>query len=189
MTLALTSKILQRDAHLEDAVTDWKYRSVIGKLNYLEKSTRPDLAYAVHQCLIHGKPQTISCRCSASYQKIPVRNKRQGSCVETIEEKMLDGLRRCRFLWELESSNRRRWSSDSKIQDRFCHQFRWMSNKVVLKIADHGCTQYNWNWVCSSQPFSKGGHYHDSTTWWNKVARLHDLYKWAKNCLQIFWRQ
>jgi hypothetical protein len=28
----------------------WKYRSVIGKLNFLEKSTRPDIAYAVHQC-------------------------------------------------------------------------------------------------------------------------------------------
>jgi hypothetical protein len=26
------------------------YRSMIGKLNYLEKSTQPDLAYAVHQC-------------------------------------------------------------------------------------------------------------------------------------------
>ena len=26
------------------------YRSVIGKLNYLEKSTRPDISYAVHQC-------------------------------------------------------------------------------------------------------------------------------------------
>ncbi|MEL6804414.1 MAG: hypothetical protein AAFO91_11625, partial [Bacteroidota bacterium] len=26
------------------------YRRVIGKLNFLEKSTRPDLAYAVHQC-------------------------------------------------------------------------------------------------------------------------------------------
>ena len=28
----------------------FNYRSVIGKLLYLEKSTRPDLAYSVHQC-------------------------------------------------------------------------------------------------------------------------------------------
>ena len=28
----------------------WHYRSVIGMLNYLEKSTRPEIAYAVHQC-------------------------------------------------------------------------------------------------------------------------------------------
>jgi Reverse transcriptase (RNA-dependent DNA polymerase) len=28
----------------------WEYRSVIGKLNFLEKSTRGDLAYSVHQC-------------------------------------------------------------------------------------------------------------------------------------------
>ena len=26
------------------------YRSMIGKLNYLEKSTRPEIAYTVHQC-------------------------------------------------------------------------------------------------------------------------------------------
>jgi Reverse transcriptase (RNA-dependent DNA polymerase) len=28
----------------------WDYRSVIGKMNYLEKSTRGDLAFSVHQC-------------------------------------------------------------------------------------------------------------------------------------------
>jgi hypothetical protein len=27
----------------------WNYQSVIGKLNYLEKSTRPDITYVVHQ--------------------------------------------------------------------------------------------------------------------------------------------
>ena len=30
----------------------FNYRSVIGKLNYLEKSSRPDIAYATHQCAI-----------------------------------------------------------------------------------------------------------------------------------------
>ena len=29
---------------------EFNYCSVIGKLNFLEKSTRPDIAYAVHQC-------------------------------------------------------------------------------------------------------------------------------------------
>lgn len=29
---------------------DFDYRSVVGKLNFLEKLSRPDLSYAVHQC-------------------------------------------------------------------------------------------------------------------------------------------
>ncbi len=49
-TPAPSSVILQRD--LDGAAFDehWDYQSVIGKLNFLEKSTRPDIAYAVHQC-------------------------------------------------------------------------------------------------------------------------------------------
>jgi hypothetical protein len=45
-----SSKILSK--HPSSPIFDghFHYRSVIGKLNYLEKSTRPDLAYAVHQC-------------------------------------------------------------------------------------------------------------------------------------------
>jgi histone deacetylase 1/2 len=49
-TPALSSKILLRDEDGEPWRDEkWKYRSVIGKLNFLEKSTRPDIAYAVHQ--------------------------------------------------------------------------------------------------------------------------------------------
>jgi Reverse transcriptase (RNA-dependent DNA polymerase) len=48
----------------------WDYCSIIGKMNFLEKSTRGDLAYSVHQCAqymanlmkIHGKAvKRISC--------------------------------------------------------------------------------------------------------------------------------
>ena len=48
-TPAQSSTILNRDLEGDPHVADWKYRSVIGKLNFLEKSTRPELAYAVHQ--------------------------------------------------------------------------------------------------------------------------------------------
>jgi hypothetical protein len=47
---ALSSKTLNRDTNGHPFREDWHYRSIIGKLNFLEKSTRPDLAYSVHQC-------------------------------------------------------------------------------------------------------------------------------------------
>ncbi len=49
-TPAKTSLILQRDTSSLKHSGSWDYQSVIGKLNFLEKSTRPDISYAVHQC-------------------------------------------------------------------------------------------------------------------------------------------
>jgi len=49
-TPALSRKILQRDEDGPDHETIWDYRRVIGQLSFLEKSSRPDIAYAVHQC-------------------------------------------------------------------------------------------------------------------------------------------
>ena len=48
-TPAIASQRLERDQAGEDFNGDFHFRSVIGKLNYLEKSTRPDLSFAVHQ--------------------------------------------------------------------------------------------------------------------------------------------
>ena len=49
-TPAMSSKILRRHLDLPDFDQAFDYASVIGKLNYLERGTRPDIAYAVHQC-------------------------------------------------------------------------------------------------------------------------------------------
>ena len=49
-TPAVSSRILQRCVKaLSFDHKRFHYRSVIGKLNYLEKGSRPDIAYAVHQ--------------------------------------------------------------------------------------------------------------------------------------------
>ncbi|KAL7557091.1 hypothetical protein ACA910_011910 [Epithemia clementina (nom. ined.)] len=51
-TPALSTVILHKDEQGKpmNQQADFHYRSVIGKLNFLEKSTRPDISYAVHQC-------------------------------------------------------------------------------------------------------------------------------------------
>ncbi len=49
-TPALSSILLHRDSKGVPFDKSFHYRSVIGKLNFLEKSTCPELAYAVHQC-------------------------------------------------------------------------------------------------------------------------------------------
>lgn len=47
---ALSTRLLHRHLDEEPHKEKWEYRSVIGLLNFLEKSTRPDIAFAVHQC-------------------------------------------------------------------------------------------------------------------------------------------
>ena len=42
--------IFNRDSNGKEFEEEWAYRLVIGKLNFLEKFTRGDLSYAVHQC-------------------------------------------------------------------------------------------------------------------------------------------
>jgi hypothetical protein len=49
-TPALSSVLLHADLEGEPHDGNFEMRSVIGKLNYLEKCTRPELGYAVHQC-------------------------------------------------------------------------------------------------------------------------------------------
>ena len=49
-TPAITTKLLHKDADGTEMTPEFNYRSVISKLNFLEKSTRPDISVSVHQC-------------------------------------------------------------------------------------------------------------------------------------------
>ena len=47
---SMMTSLLHKDANGPAMTPDFHYRSVIGKLNFLEKSTRPDISISVHQC-------------------------------------------------------------------------------------------------------------------------------------------
>ena len=49
-TPALSSIILQKDTPCKPFNNDFQYQRVIRMLNFLVKSTRPDISYVVHQC-------------------------------------------------------------------------------------------------------------------------------------------
>ena len=49
-TPSVTSTLLHKDTDSPDMHPEFHYRSIIGKLNFLEKSTRLDISVSVHQC-------------------------------------------------------------------------------------------------------------------------------------------
>ena len=49
-TPAVPSSLLHKDTDGPNMQPEFHYRSVIGKLNFLEKSTRPDISVSIHQC-------------------------------------------------------------------------------------------------------------------------------------------
>jgi hypothetical protein len=60
-TPSLLTKVLQPPTTDDEPFDEsFHYRSVIGKLNFLEKSTRPDIAYSVHQCARHMENPSAS---------------------------------------------------------------------------------------------------------------------------------
>ena len=49
-TPVLANNILHKDSDGPERKQSWNYRSLIGILNFLSASTRPDILFAVHQC-------------------------------------------------------------------------------------------------------------------------------------------
>jgi histone deacetylase 1/2 len=59
-TPARSTIIVDRDVDGEPHDQNWSYCSVIGKLNFLEKSLQPDLAYAVHNAARFSSDPKVS---------------------------------------------------------------------------------------------------------------------------------
>jgi hypothetical protein len=69
-------QVLQREIDAESMEDDFHYRSVsIGKTNFLEKSTRPDIAVATHQCArFFVQSKTVPCRRGSIHWEISSRD-------------------------------------------------------------------------------------------------------------------
>ena len=52
---AVTTNLLHKDSDSPDMTLDFHYCSVIGKLNFLEKSTCPDISISVHRSIVMQK--------------------------------------------------------------------------------------------------------------------------------------
>ena len=48
------AKILHKDEEGPPREAEWKYRTIIGMLMYLRMSSRPNIAFAVHQCACYS---------------------------------------------------------------------------------------------------------------------------------------
>jgi hypothetical protein len=57
---AASTKILDKDEGGDPHNATWHYRGIIGKLNFLEKSTRGELGYSVHQCARFCENPTVT---------------------------------------------------------------------------------------------------------------------------------
>ena len=50
LTPTVTTSLLHKDTDSPDMPPDFHYQRVIGKLNFMDQSTRPDISISVHQC-------------------------------------------------------------------------------------------------------------------------------------------
>ena len=90
-TPAASSKILHRNLEGTDFKGDFDYQSVIGKLNFLEKVSRPEIAYAVHQCArFSTNPKELHAEAVRHIAKYLLGTKDKGIILNPNEEKSFE---------------------------------------------------------------------------------------------------
>lgn len=82
-TPALSTQILHADEDGEPFDGHFDYRRLIGKLNYLEKSSRPEIAFAVHQCArFSAAPKKSHAKAVRRIGQYLLATKERGYCIK-----------------------------------------------------------------------------------------------------------
>jgi histone deacetylase 1/2 len=141
-TPALISKPLQPDPNGSPFQQPWSYRSIIGKLNFLEKSTRPDLAYAVHQCArFTADPR-------ASHGEAVKRIVRY--LIGTADKGFLLAPNKHSFECWADADYAGNWNREFAMEDIWNGAITlwlpdhlcWLSNSMGIALANRDCTQH-----------------------------------------------
>jgi len=87
---ACLSSIIQRDVDRDAFDEHWDYCSIIGKMNFLEKSTQAaDFACTVHQCTrFSSNTQKVACQRSKANSAPLDWNKRHGHYSQTYRKRV-----------------------------------------------------------------------------------------------------
>ena len=99
-TPALSTHILQRDENASPFNKHFHYRSVVGKLNYLGKGTRPDIGYATHQCARFCEDPRVSHGKAVEHLvKYLKSTRKQGIILKPDKSKTLEVYADADFFW------------------------------------------------------------------------------------------
>jgi hypothetical protein len=142
ITPATMSKLLSRHSDSEPFDNSINYRSVIGKLNYLEKSTRSNIAYIIHQLArfftAPKKEHGQALRWLGRYLK-PTRS--QGTILRVDESKDLEVYMDANFSgnWDPNEAE----DPDSSFSAWLYHYVCWVRCLVEIANANQNCTLFN----------------------------------------------
>ena len=143
----LLLKLLDHDLDGTLFEEKWQYRSIIGKLNYLEKCTRGDIAFAVHQCARFSqdpkKSHADAVRQIAHY----LTGTRTEGLLLNPSNKSFKCYANASFSGRLEQGNSPFWCFHCKVQDRVHYYVFGMPTNLAQPPTNRNCTKYLWGRV------------------------------------------
>ena len=139
-TPAVYSRLIGPDENGAPFNYEWKYRTLIGKLNFLEKSTRPDLAYPVHQCArFMSNPKQSHGEAIRKIGRYLLRTRKRGYFIKPMKEKGFECYVDASYLGDWDKSIAMNDPNTAKSRGAFVIKYAsvpiyWQS-KILTQIA------------------------------------------------------
>jgi hypothetical protein len=142
-TTMSSGKLLSR--HPESASHDnsFHYRRAIGKLNFLEKSTRPDIAYAVHQCARFSVYPKVEHASAVRWIDRYLKGTRDKGFIIKPNSTGLEVFVDADFSGELGSRNCAPGQGHRAFETWMLRDVRRMPDRLGVAAPDGNCAQFN----------------------------------------------